>query len=226
MAAGWYRDTIQTARNKKQLNNDPALYARVKNITDRLVAKVGVFRSDAVAWDWEIAVLNENTVNAWCMAGGKMAIYTGIIRRLNLYDAEIAAIMGHEIAHALREHTRERIAQKQAVAALQNIVGALSKLKKEQSLNVEKRIAETADNVFLPFGRAQEKEADWLGVELSARAGYDPFAAVFVWQKMSKISSGSGDEFSSTHPSHERRIDDLKEISKKLDSIYRAAKQA
>ena len=200
--------------------------ARVRAIADRLIPQVGVFREDARNWDWQVNVLQSDEVNAWAMPGGKIAFYSGIINRLELTDPEIAAIMGHEIAHALREHSRER-ASGQAVTGLLTQGGALigTVLSGYDLTGLSGPAQMAAQLTFgLPNSRLHETEADRMGVELAARAGYDPRAAISVWQKMAKLSGGdSGPAFLSTHPSNEERITDLQDYSQRVIGLYQQA---
>lgn len=221
-AAMAYAQTLQSARQQKALNIDPVLTKKVQNIAKKLIAQVGVFREDALKWGWQVNVINSNTLNAWCMPGGKIVVYSGIIKRLGLTDSELAAIMGHEIAHALREHSRERASTDQ----LKNIgIFAISTAAGlgEGATNLINLA--TQYSISLPFSRSHETEADHIGTELMARAGYNPHDAVNVWVKMSKASGDSIPELLSTHPSNESRIQDLQEIAKKVEPLYLAAKK-
>lgn len=217
-----YAKTLQSAKQERALNIDPVLTKRVQSVGKRLIAEVGVFREDALKWAWEINVINSNTLNAWCMPGGKIAFYSGLIKTLHLTDSEIAAVMGHEIAHALREHSRERASTDQ----LKNIgifaVSAATGLGETATglINLA-----TQYTISLPFSRSHETEADHIGTELMARAGYNPYDAVNVWVKMSKVSGESTPEILSTHPSNESRIKDLTQIAKKVEHLYIAAKK-
>jgi predicted Zn-dependent protease len=175
-----------------------------------------VFRPDAPQWQWEVNVQATDDVNAYCMPGGKIMVYTGLIEKLQATDAELAAVIGHEIAHALREHSRERIsrayAEQLALAGVAIATGA-----SETTMQV------SAVTFQLPHSREQEAEADRIGLELMARAGYDPNAAVTLWQKMSKLSSGGPPEFLSTHPSGESRIRELEALAPKVLPLYQAS---
>ena len=150
------------------------------------------------------------------MAGGKIVVYTGIIDSLKLTDAQLAAVIGHEISHALREHSREQVSR----AKLKNVgTAAVSELFGLNS--AEQTVVNlAAEALSLKYSRSQETEADNMGTELMARAGYDPNEAVKVWEKMSALSKSSTPEFMSTHPSHETRIENLKEISDKVYPLY------
>lgn len=217
-----YAKTLQAARQEKALNVDPVLTKRVRDIAKNLIAEVGVFREDALKWNWQVNVIHSNTLNAWCMPGGKIVVYSGIVNTLNLTDAELAAIMGHEIAHALREHSRERASADQ----LKNIgIFAVATAAGLGDTGAGLINLATQYTISLPFSRSHETEADHIGTELMARAGYDPNGAVGVWEKMSRQSKGSVPELLSTHPSHDSRIKDLQEIAKKVEPLYLAAKK-
>ena len=195
-----------------------AVVQRVRGIATRLTAATGAFRSDAPGWRWEVNVISSNELNAWCMPGGKIAVYTGIIERLQLTDDELAAVMGHEIAHALREHGREKAGQSAGVGAAAAIGGALIGAYYGIDASIGRNVLGTAgDLAFMrPNSRGMEQEADRIGVELAARAGYDPAASISLWQKMARASSGSPPQWLSTHPSNATRIDDLRDYSERV----------
>jgi predicted Zn-dependent protease len=217
-----YSQMMAEARKKGVLDKDPALVKRVQGITRRLIPQSAAFRPDAAKWPWEVHVISVDEVNAWCMPAGKMAMYTGLIQKLNATDDEIAAVMGHEIAHALREHARERISRQMGTQATIGIVGALFGIG-----DLGQSIAGTVADVTLnlPNSRLHETESDRIGVELAARAGFDPRAAVTLWEKMSKVSNGGQPpKWLSTHPPHEERINDLRAYSEKVMHLYTAAR--
>lgn len=218
-----YNKVIAQAKSKKILNKNATQTKRVQTIAKNLINQVGVFRTDALSWDWQVNVITENTVNAWCMPGGKIVVYTGIIEKLNLTDAELAAVIGHEIAHALREHSRENASIDLAKNAAIQIGGKLL-----GASDLAMGVANIASQytITLPFSRSNETDADVMGTELMARAGYDPNAAVRVWEKMEKLSEGSSLEILSTHPSHESRIAELKEVAVKVAPLYEEAKKS
>jgi predicted Zn-dependent protease len=217
-----YAQMMAEAQKKGVLDKDPAMLKRVQTITQRLIPHTAVFREDALKWEWEVHVISVDEVNAWCMPGGKMAMYTGLIQKLNATDDEIAAVMGHEIAHALREHARERMSRQMGTQLGVGIIGALFGLG-ELGQNVAGQVAHVTLN--LPNSRLHETESDRIGVELAARAGFNPQAAVSLWEKMAKASGGGQPpKWLSTHPSHEDRINDLKEYSAKVMPLYTAAK--
>ena len=221
-----YAQLLAEAQKKGLLNRDPQQVARVRTITQRLIPQVGVFRKDALQWKWESNVLTSKDVNAWCMPGGKMAVYSGLIERLNATDDELAAVMGHEIAHALREHARERIGNQMATSAA-STVGAIA-LEIFTGVRVDPNLASSVLGAVtvLPNSRQNESEADIIGVELMARAGYDPRASLSLWRKMGQVAgSGGGPEFLSTHPSGETRLRELQGYVDKVMPLYQAAKR-
>jgi predicted Zn-dependent protease len=218
-----YADTVKEAGSKKSLNKDPQVTARVKGITTRLVAQVSNFRPDAVNWAWEINVIESKEVNAWCMAGGKMAVYTGLLDQLKLTDDELAAVLGHEIAHALREHSREQASMEVFTDTAVTLGSVLLGLD-EASQDVVALVKDLG--VSLPFSRKHETEADAIGIELSARAGFNPMAAVSLWKKMGNLSENKVPQFLSTHPAPESRSENLQQLAEKVMPLYEAAKSA
>src|SRR5215470_7638850 len=180
-AAAQYQQLIQTEGPKGNVNHDPKQTERARSIAERLIPQTAVFRKDALDWKWEVNVLTSPEVNAWCMPGGKIAVYTGLIEKLQITDDELAAVMGHEISHALREHGRERASQQLATQMGASAVGAVLGIGQTGT-----DLTGLAGQVtyLLPYSRIHETEADRMGVELAARAGYDPRAAITLWQKM------------------------------------------
>jgi len=226
-AAAQYQQVIQAETPKGNVNRNPQQAERVRNIAKRLIPQTAVFRKDAVEWKWEVNVITSPEVNAWCMPGGKIAVYTGIIEKLSITDDELAAVMGHEISHALREHSRERASQQAAAGVGASLAGIVADifLPGSGQLATAGAGAGAQVGVLLPYSRVHETEADRMGVELAARAGYDPRAAVALWQKMAKLSSGGAPiKLLSTHPSHEDRIKDLTEFSQRVMPLYEQAR--
>ena len=213
-----YTQTLSEAQKKGKLSTDAALNARVKRITDRLIVQAGNMYAPSRSWKWSVAVIDEPTLNAWCMPGGKMAIYTGIINKLKLSDDEIGQIMGHEIAHALLGHGRERMSR---AIAMQGglLVGSVVAGRDLSGLAPVADIALT-----LPNSREGESEADRYGLELAARAGYDPRAAVRLWEKMSAASGNGPPQFLSTHPSPSNRIQALNALVPQMMPLYEKAR--
>jgi predicted Zn-dependent protease len=226
-AATQYQKLIQTESPKGNVNHDPKQTERARGIAKRLIPQTAVFRKDALDWKWDVNVLTSPEVNAWCMPGGKIAVYTGLIEKLQVTDDELAAVMGHEISHALREHGRERASQQMAAGTGASLAGAVADifLPGSGQLATEGARLGAQVGVLLPYSRVQETEADRMGVELAARAGYDPRAAIILWQKMAKLSGGNApQQWLSTHPSSETRIKDLTDYSQKVLPLYEKAR--
>src|ERR1700741_1009789 len=198
-----YAQMMAEAQKKNVLDRDAAQVARIRAITQRLIPQTAVFRPDATKWDWEVHVITLDEVNAWCMPGGKMALYTGLIQKLNATDDELAAVMGHEISHALREHSREQVSRQMGTQMAIGIAGALLGVG-DLGQSIAGTVADVPLN--LPQSRTAEQEADRIGVELAARAGYDPRAAISLWQKMAATGGAQPAQWLSTHPSHETLI--------------------
>ena len=221
-AAQEYRKVIADAQAKGVLNRNPQHVQRVRAVAARLIPHTGAFRRDAPQWAWETNVIQDNQLNAWAMPGGKMVVYSGLIEKLALSDDEIAAIMGHEIAHSLREHARERISQETASGLVLGVAGAVLGLG-EVGQTLANAVAQVT--FTLPHSRAHETEADRLGVELAARGGFNPHAAVSVWQKMLQAGGGGGPQFLSTHPSPETRLSDLRVYADRVMPLYQQARR-
>jgi predicted Zn-dependent protease len=221
-AAQAYQQEMKKAAGKNVLNRDSAQVARVRAIAQRLIPATAAFRPDAPRWAWETNVITSNDVNAWCMPGGKIAVYTGLIEKLKVTDDELAAVMGHEIAHALREHGRERASQAMAQSIALSIGGALLGLG-DSSVQLAQIITDVTFN--LPNSREHEIEADRVGVELAARGGYDPRAAITLWQKMGQVGGAGPPQFLSTHPAPQNRQKDLTAYAARVMPLYEAARK-
>ena len=223
MAAQSYNKLKADATAKGTLNTDRAMQQRLRAIAARIEPQTRVFRADAPGWNWEVNVINSNALNAYCMPGGKIMFYSGLIRQLNLSDDEIAVVMGHEIAHALREHSREQVSQAIAAQTAIGIGAALLGLGQGSS-----ELANTAYEALIAtrFSRTDENEADRIGLELTARAGYDPRAGVSLWQKMSNASSGGRPpEFLSSHPTDTSRVRQIEALLPTVMPLYTAARR-
>lgn len=227
-AAQQYSQLMRSAAQKGVLNVDKAQVERLRNIARALIPHSARFNKDAEKWRWEVNVITSKTANAFCMPGGKIVFFTGILEQLQLTDDEVAVIMGHEIGHALLEHGRARMSEQVlknvgiSVAALVFNLGQLSAEVLNQAANLA---------VSLPYARGQESDSDLVGMELAARAGYDPRAAVAVWQKMQKLARapqgggrGQPPQFMSTHPSHETRIRDISAAMPRVLPLYEHAR--
>jgi len=215
-----YDQELDKARKAGALNSNQQHFKRVQAISQKLIPQTASFRPDATQWQWEVNVQDSKDVNAYCMPGGKIMVYSGLIEQLQATDAELAAVIGHEIAHALREHSRERLsrayAEQIALAGIAVATGA-----GQGTMAIAQQIS--AVTFQLPHSREQEAEADRIGLELMARAGYDPNAAVSLWQKMGKVGGGGPPEFLSTHPSGESRIRDLESNIPRVLPLYQQA---
>ncbi|QWD84470.1 M48 family metallopeptidase [Polynucleobacter asymbioticus] len=221
MSAASYNEQNQKAKEKNILVTSGPTYDRLKLIANRLIPQTEVFRDDTRQWDWRLTLIDAPILNATCAPGGKITFYTGIIEQLNLSDDEIAAIMGHEIAHALREHGRERVSQAAAQNVLVNIAMAVAG-PYGSAVSAANQVAHYA--IVLPNSRENESEADAIGLELAARAGYNPNGAISVWQKMLKATKDkSSPEFLSTHPSGETRIEQLTALMPAVEPLYKVA---
>ena len=192
---------------------------RLHAIARRLIPFTAQWNPRAREWKWQVNLIGSKQLNAWCMPGGKIAFYTGIIDQLQLDDDQIAMIMGHEMAHALREHARERLAKTQATNAVISLGSALLGL--GQLGNIAADLG--GQLLTLKFSRDDESEADLVGLEIAARAGYRPEASVELWQKMLSANNGKGPEFLSTHPSGSNRIHELEANLPKVRHLYEQA---
>ena len=216
-----YLQTMGKLSSEGKLVTDQKILKRVDTITGRLISQAIIMRPATGSWEWSVQVIDDpKTVNAWCMAGGRMAIYTGLIQKIDPTDDELAQVMGHEISHALADHTRERMsvaygtgigAQVLSIAIGAGDAGA--QLMQQAALYA----------IQLPNSRESESEADQIGIELAARAGFDPAAAVTLWNKMGKLG-GTPAEFMSTHPSPEHRAARLRELGVKMQPLYDSAR--
>ena len=219
-----YRQMLQQAAAQNALAgpSTPQL-VRLRAISERLIPFTYEWNERARQWRWEVNLINSAQVNAFCMPGGKIAFYIGILDKLKLTDDEVAMIMGHEAAHALREHARERLGKNVATRGAIEVGAALFGLG-----NGGRFLADMGGQLLtLKFGRDDESEADLVGIELAARAGYDPNAGVTLWQKMAAAAKNAPPQFISTHPSGPTRISDIQRSLPLVQPLYaRAAKPA
>ncbi len=211
-----YQQLLQQAAAKNALadNNHPQL-VRLRTIAQKIIPFSYEWNPRAKDWKWEVNLLHSKQVNAFCMPGGKIAFYTGILDQLQLTDDEVAMVMGHEIAHALREHARERMGK----AAVANGVGILAQLAGAGQLT-QAAIGGGSNLLMLKYGREDESESDLIGMELAARAGYNPRAGVSLWEKMGAASKGAPPQFLSTHPSGPTRIADIEKSLPLVTPLY------
>ena len=224
ISASSFEQQAKAAQKKNILITSGPQYERLKTIANRLIPQTAVFRDDTHAWNWGLQLIDSPMVNATCAPGGRITFYSGIINKLNLTDDEIAAIMGHEIAHAVREHGRERVSQALAQNVFSNVALATAGPGSAKSIDAANQIMQYV--LVLPNSRQNEKEADAIGLEIAARGGYDPRAAITLWEKMSKESKGKNPpEFLSTHPSNQNRIKELSALMPRVMPLYEAAKR-
>jgi len=196
---------------------------RVDAITGRLVAQAIEWRPETADWQWSIEIIDDpEVVNAWCMAGGRMAVYTGLIQKLDPTDDELAQVLGHEISHALANHTAERMSVAVATNAGVVLAGVLSE-DSQRAMSTAALAAALA--VQMPNSRAAESEADEIGIELAAKAGYNPNAAISLWEKMAAVSGGGPPQFLSTHPSPANRQERLAELAPQMMAYYEQARR-
>jgi len=213
-----YVEMLKPYEQKGKIDNDPALKDRVYRITGRLIAQAIKVRPETKDWQWSIKIIDEpQTVNAWAMAGGKMALYSGLIEKIKPTDDELAQVLGHEIAHALAKHS----AEKMSVAMASTIgVMAVGVAADRKGLALTGAALAAALAVQMPNSRSAESEADRIGIELAAKAGYDPRAAVTLWQKMAKVGGKGPPEFLSTHPAPANREKKLGELVPEMMPYY------
>ena len=223
-----YQQTLKAAAQQRALAPaDNAQLRRLREIAQKIIPLAGEWNERARQWNWEVNLIGSNQINAFCMPGGKIAFYTGILKTLELSDDEVAMVMGHEVAHALREHARERMGKSTATQGLARLGGALA----SGWLGIDPRLTDTvaqrgANLLTLKFGREDESEADLVGMELAARAGFDPRAGVTLWQKMAANSKGAPPQWLSTHPSNDTRIGEIEANLPKVMPLYERARQA
>ncbi len=217
-----YTSTITPLAKEGKVDSDPATVKRIRRITDKLIQQAIILRPDTQHWEWSVKVIDDpKTVNAWCMAGGKMAIYTGLLTQLSATDDEVAQVMGHEISHALANHSAERM----SVALANNLALTTLYATGEVSTTTLGATAVAAKMALtLPNSRTSEAEADVIGIELAAKAGFNPEAAISLWQKMAQVNGNGGVEFLSTHPSPANREQGLRKLIPEMMPYYLKAK--
>ena len=220
-----YRQTLKAAADQHALGpSDNAQVRRLRAIAQKIIPFTGEWNARARQWQWEVNLIGSNQINAFCMPGGKIVFYTGILKTLQLSDDEVAIVMGHEITHALREHAREQMGKSTATAVGARIGGALL----SGWLGIDPRITDSvaragANLLTLQFGREDETEADLVVMELAARAGFDPRAGVSLWQKMGAANKNAPPQWLSTHPSDGNRIATMEANLPKVIPLYERA---
>ena len=225
-ASQQYLQMLSEADSKRALaQSDSAQLQRLRAIAQKIIPFALAWNPRAKDWKWEVNLIGSNQINAYCMPGGKIAFFTGILQQLRLTDDEVAMVMGHEIAHALREHARERMGKGMATQGVARLGGALL----SSFFGIDPRLTDIAAGgianlTTLVFSREDESEADLVGMELAARAGYDPRAGVTLWQKMGAASKGAPPQWLSTHPAGARRIADIQANLPKVLPLYERAR--
>jgi Zn-dependent protease with chaperone function len=217
-----YAQVLAEARAQGALAPDgyPQLQ-RLHTIAQKLIPHTVPWNARSRDWKWQVNLINSKQINAWCMPGGKIAFYTGILDQLKLNDDEVAMIMGHEMAHALREHARERLAKSQATGIGLSIASQLLGLGQfgDVAANLGTQL------LTLKYSRDDETESDLVGLEIAARGGYKPEASVSLWQKMQAASGNGSPSFLSTHPSGANRIQELQANLPKVQQLYEQARR-
>jgi predicted Zn-dependent protease len=194
---------------------------RLRQIAQRIIPNSYTWNPRARQWQWEVNLIGSNQINAFCMPGGKIAFFTGILKQLELTDDEVAMVMGHEVAHALREHARERMGKSAATQGLAKLGGAIVSGVFGISPQITDLVAREGANLLtLKFSREDETEADLVGMELAARSGFNPQAGVTLWQKMSASNKNAPPQWMSTHPSGESRIKEIEANLPKVLPLY------
>ena len=217
-----YSQLLAQAKAKRALapDNHPQLL-KLRAIARQIIPYAAQWNSRAAQWRWEVNLIGSKQINAFCMPGGKIAFYTGILDQLKLTDDEIAMVMGHEMAHALREHARSRLAKSQATSIGLSLGAQLLGLGElgNMAANLGTQL------LTLKYSRSDESEADLVGLELAARAGYNPQAAVSLWRKMGEATGNSGISFLSTHPTGPNRIQELEQNVPRVEGLYQQARR-
>jgi predicted Zn-dependent protease len=218
-----YTAQLAQLRSEGKLVTESRVSRRVDGITERLVAQAIALRPETAEWEWSVAVIDDpEMVNAWCMAGGRMAVYTGLLSKLDPTDDELAQVLAHEISHALANHTAERMSVALATQAGVALAGAVADDRPEAAQNAAAIAAQLA--IQLPNSRSAESEADEIGIELAAKAGYNPNAALTLWRKMEAAAGSGPPQFMSTHPSPANRQERLAALAPQMMAYYNQAR--
>ena len=218
-----YAAQLAQLRSEGKLITESRVTRRVDEITERLVAQAIAMRPATAEWEWSVAVIDDpEMINAWCMAGGRMAVYTGLLSKLDPTDDELAQVLAHEISHALANHTAERMSVALATQAGVALAGAVADDHPEAAQNAAAIAAQLA--IQLPNSRSAETEADEIGIELAAKAGYNPNAALTLWRKMEAAGGSGPPQFMSTHPSPANRQEKLAALAPQMMAYYNQAR--
>ena len=219
VAVQGFNKTVQEASANKTLDTSSASYKRINAVFMRLKPYADQINQTGQKFNWQLAVLKSDQVNAYVAPGGKVVFYTGIVNKLNLTDAEIAAVMGHEMVHALEEHSKQKIGA-QALTSLALNIGLSAAGNNVGQLGTAAAQLGSEIGVGLPYSRSLESRADQNGLLLMARAGYNPQAAITLWEKMNKLDGAGGSAFLSTHPSNSQRIEAMRKNLPAAQAIY------
>jgi predicted Zn-dependent protease len=222
-----YQQVLSEASQQGALDTNPATLGRVQSIARPIINQAMQMRPETRSWRWDVHVLRSNEVNAWCMAGGKIAVYTGLLQKVQPTDDELAQVLGHEIAHALLSHQAEKMSRMQ-MQKLGLGVGVLAGAVAGYDLSGLAGLADSLATVGLqlPNSRQAESEADSVGIEMAARAGFNPNAAVSLWEKMIRVGGSGGPDWLSTHPNPESRIQAMRARAQQLMPVYEANRGA
>ena len=213
-----YLTTVSGLRAEGKIETGTAVNARVYEITGKLVTEAVRMRPDTADWEWSVVLIDDpEMVNAWCMAGGRMAVYTGLLQKVDPTDDELAQVIGHEISHALANHTAEKMSVQLATSVG---VAAVAIASDNHIAAMTGAAVAATYAVSMPNSRAAESEADRIGIELAAKAGYDPRAAATLWQKMARVGGASPPQWMSTHPSPENRQQHLASLEGQMMAYY------
>lgn len=221
-----YIQALQPLAKDGKLDSSPKVSARVQLITGKIIAQAILLYPETVNWHWSIKVIDDpESVNAWCMAGGKMAIHTGLIITIKPTDDELAHVLGHEIAHAIANHTAEKMSVALASQIGLSTVAIVTGGNNGHNATLAGASLAASVAIQLPNNRMAEKEADRIGLELAAKAGYNPLAAVTLWQKMTKVNGNEYPEFLNTHPSPMSRMAALRQLAPAMMPYYEEFKE-
>ena len=228
MAGQQYKQVLEQADSNNALAPPSSEeLKRLRTIAQRLIPFATPWNERASQWQWEVNLIGSKQINAYCMPGGKIAFYTGILRTLQLTDDEAAMVMGHEMAHALREHARERMGKSTVTTGAARLGGALLSGWLGIDPNLTDMVAQQGANLLnLKFGREDESEADLVGMEIAARAGYAPRAGNTLWEKMGAANKGAPPQWLSTHPASSTRIADMQAALPSVMPLFQRAKAA
>lgn len=217
-----YIKTLKPLDDKGKIDSDPAVTKRVKLITGRLISQAIMQYPHTRNWEWSVKVIDDpEMVNAWCMAGGKMAVYTGLLDKVKPTDDELAQVMGHEIAHALANHTAEKMSVQMATQIGMMAIAVAANDSDYGGAALTGAALAATMAIELPNSRTAEIEADRMGIELAAKAGYNPNAAATLWVKMAKAGGANPPEFLSTHPSPGNRQSTLRRLAPQMMPFYK-----